>query len=61
MFFFFLSHGQAGLEAITESGFEAPCVEQRHFQLALDKLHPSLTPEKLRAFEQLCAKFCRIK
>ncbi|CAN8004843.1 unnamed protein product [Ixodes hexagonus] len=50
----------AGLEALSESGFEAPCVEQRHFERALTKVNPSLSPQKLKAFEQQCAKLCRV-
>ncbi|CAN8028811.1 unnamed protein product [Ixodes persulcatus] len=51
----------AGLEALSESGFEAPCVEQRHFERALAKVSPSLTPQMLEAFEKLCAKLCRVR
>ncbi|EEC08234.1 transitional endoplasmic reticulum ATPase, putative [Ixodes scapularis] len=51
----------AGLEALSESGFEAPCVEQRHFERALAKVNPSLTLQMLEAFEKLCAKLCRVR
>lgn len=50
----------AGLQAISESGFKAPCVEHHHFEHALASVFPSLSPEMLEAFKQQCTRFCQV-
>uniref|UniRef100_A0A224YQE6 Aaa+ type atpase n=1 Tax=Rhipicephalus zambeziensis TaxID=60191 RepID=A0A224YQE6_9ACAR len=50
----------AGLQAMSELGFSAPCVEQRHFEEALSRTFPSLCPQKVEHLRQQCAKFCLV-
>ncbi|XP_049518452.1 spermatogenesis-associated protein 5-like protein 1 isoform X2 [Dermacentor silvarum] len=50
----------AGLQAMRELGFNAPCVEQRHFEEALSSTFPSLCPQKVEELRQRCAKFCLV-
>ncbi|KAH8041321.1 hypothetical protein HPB51_014602 [Rhipicephalus microplus] len=50
----------AGLQAMSELGFNAPCVEQRHFEEALRRTFPSLCPQKVEHLRQQCAKFCLV-
>lgn len=50
----------AGLQAMSELGFSAPCVEQRHFEEALSRTFPSLCPQKVEYLRQQCSKFCLV-
>ncbi|XP_075536064.1 uncharacterized protein LOC142571523 [Dermacentor variabilis] len=50
----------AGLQAMRELGFNAPCVEQHHFEEALSSTFPSLCPQKIEELRQQCAKFCLV-
>lgn len=50
----------AGLEALMDSGFDVPYIEQRHFATALSKVSPSLTPQQAQKFREVCAKYCSV-